>query len=69
MKPLTLTTIDKLKPGDQFYKEKDASKTTFTVLSLQRTSDGKYYVKKGDLKWPDMVDRKESIIFLKHTKI
>lgn len=64
----TLTTIDKLKPGDQFVKQKDKSETVFTVLDLNSNSRVKFYARKGDLKMTDIVDVKEPIIFLRHEK-
>lgn len=69
MKAFTLTTADKLKPGDTFYKERDANKIIYTMLQLKCRTPGLFYVKKGDLKFTDMVDKKEQIIFLKHIKI
>jgi len=64
----TLTTIDKLKPGDVFLKQDDRSQTEFTVLELKSGTKGKFYARKGVLKMTDIIDIKEQIIFLRHKK-
>lgn len=66
MKKYTLTSIDKLKPGDQFVKQDDKNEIVFTVLDLNSNSRVKFYARKGDLKMTDIVDVNEPIIFLRH---
>ena len=66
MEIFTLTTPDKLKAGDTFYKEKDASKITYTMLPLKCRTPGQFYVRKAELKFTDIIDYKEPVIFLKH---
>ena len=66
MKKYTLITIDKLKPGDQFVKQNDKNEIVFTVLNLNSNSSVKFYAKKGELKMTDIIDIKESIIFIRH---
>jgi hypothetical protein len=66
MKKYTMTSVDKLNPGDTFLKEGDLNEIVYTVLDLKCHTKGKVYVKKGDLKMTDMVDVNESIIFLSH---
>lgn len=68
MRKYTITSIDKLKPGDQFVKEGDVNEIVFTVLDMPH-KEASYYVRKGELRMTDIVNKKESIIFLRHGKL
>lgn len=68
MRKYTITTIDKLQPGDQFVKQDDKNEVVFTVSVLKCFTKGKFYAIKGELKMTDIVDKNESIIFLRSAK-
>ena len=69
MKPNTLTTVDKLSPGDQFIKEGDKNNIIYTVLEFQPRKKGVRRVKKGDLMLPDYTTIKEQIIYIGKNKL
>ena len=64
MKKFTLTTVDKLSPGDQFLKEGDKLKIVYTVSERQKKSKVLFYVQKGDNRFPDLTNINEQIIYL-----
>jgi len=64
MKPLTLTTAGQLKPGDQYMIE--GRDVVYTVLAQPCAYGGMRYVTKGENRLPDMVEKRRTVIFLKH---
>lgn len=66
MKKYTLTTVDRLNIGDTFLKENDVNEVVYTKLGLKNPAPKKFYVRKGELKWPDIMKDNEPIIFLNH---
>lgn len=66
MKHFTMTTLCKLKPGDTFYKDGDKLEIVYTVSSTPCAYGGMLYVKKGELMFPDMLPKRQGVIFLKH---
>lgn len=66
MKKYTLTVLKNLKAGDTFYKDNDKNEIIYQVSDVNCTYGGMMYVKKGDLRLPDMLPKKQSVIFLKH---
>jgi len=66
MKKYTLTTLDRLKSGDTFLKENDKNEIVYEVSPVKCSYGGMLFVKKGDLRLPDMLPKRQSVIFLKH---
>jgi len=64
----TLTTLDKLKAGDTFVKENDEKEIVYEVSPVKCAYGGMLFVKKGELRLPDMLRKGQSVIFLKHSK-
>lgn len=65
MRRYTLTTLDQLKAGDTFLKENDKNEIVYEVSLVKCAFGGMLFVKKGDLRLPDMLPKKQSVIFLK----
>lgn len=65
MKKYTLTVLSNLKPGDTFYKDGDKLEIVYEVLPVVPYA-GMMSVKKGELMLPDMLPKKQAVIFLKH---
>ena len=66
MKRYTLTTLYNLKAGDTFLKENDDSEIVYEVSEVKSAYKGMLFVKKGELRLPDMLHRNQAVIFLKH---
>jgi len=67
MKALTLTTASKLKPGDQFYRSKDSTKQVYQVSDKGSLLKYQILAAKLGLRCPDIISKKEEVIFLKHS--
>lgn len=65
MKKYTLTVLKELKPGDTFYKDGDQLEIVYEVLPIVSYA-GMMSVKKGELRLPDMLPKRQAVIFLKH---
>lgn len=68
MRRYTLTTLSKLKHGDIFLKEDDKLDIVYEVSPQPCAYGGFLFVKKGDLRMPDMLRKNQAVIFLKHKK-
>jgi len=66
MKKYTFTTLSNLKAGDTFYKENDSSEILYEVSEVKCSYGGYLFVKKGDLRLPDMLRKNQGVIFLNH---
>ena len=66
MRRYTLTVLEKLKHGDTFLKENYKHEIVYEVSSVACAYAGMLFVKKGDLKSSDMLEKRQSVIFLKH---
>jgi len=66
MKRYTMTVLSNLKPGDTFLKDGDKNEIIYEVSEVACAFGGMLFVKKGELMFPDMLPKKQSVIFLKH---
>jgi len=61
-----MTTLINLKAGDTFFKDGDKHEIVYEVSEVKCAFAGMMYVKKGELRLPDMLQKRQSVIFLKH---
>lgn len=62
MRPFTLTTVSKLSPGDHYMIE--GSEAVYTVLETPTMVKRVLYVRKGELKMTDMVNKNKTVIYI-----